>query len=224
MASVPVGQQSVPQAGAVLLACVRDNGSASHPYAASGALLNGSAASANLADAIHFLCALHGRYPGVIELVAARTVEPAARRWLSEAAEAFSRERAYLARLAVAAGHVPPTPGAGSESAIAMQRNAIMTLAQSERRGCAIGAALAVAADWAPVRVVLDGAAARFGVHVPAPWSAHGDSLCELAAALGETPSVGRAMLFGAEQVALQHRGLWDLLEARQLARGPQPA
>ena len=28
-----------------------------------------------------------------------------------------------------------------------------------------------------------------------------------------------RAMLFGAQQILAQHRGLWDLLEARAIAR-----
>jgi hypothetical protein len=35
---------------------------------------------------------------------------------------------------------------------------------------------------------------------------------------------VERAMLFGAEQISVQHFGLWDLLEARQLAREAQAA
>ena len=94
MASVPLGQVNAPQPGPALLAAVRDHGSASHPYPSSPQLLSGPAASRNLADAIHFLCALHGRHPGVIELVAARNVEPGARLWLSETAEAYGRERA----------------------------------------------------------------------------------------------------------------------------------
>jgi len=220
MASVPLGQLSVPPAGATLLEAVRTNGSAAHPYATSPQLGDGPGAARNLADAIHFLCALHGRYPGVIELVAARTVEPPARAWLADAAEAFARERAFLASLAVQVGPVPATPGVGSEAAVAMQRNAIMTLAQSERRGSAIGAALAVAGDWTVVRRVLDGAAARFGLAVPAPWTAGEDSrLAQLADTFGDNPALRRALVFGAEQVALQHRGLWDLLAARAEAR-----
>ena len=38
-------------------------------------------------------------------------------------------------------------------------------------------------------------------------------------ATLGDAAPVERAMLFGAQQLALQHRGLWDLLEARRQAR-----
>lgn len=220
MASVPLGDVSVPQAGPMLTGIVRDHGSASHPYAASADLVAGPSASRDLADAIHFLCALHGRYPGVIELVATRNVESTARSWLSDAVESFARERTYLANLAMRAGPVPATPGAGSEATVAMQRNAILTLAQSERRGCAIGAALAVAADWCAVRRVLDGAAARFGADIPPAWSAgRDDTIGEVADAIGESQAARRAMLFGAEQIAVQHRGMWDLLQARAQAR-----
>jgi hypothetical protein len=220
MASVPLGQVNAPQPGPALLAAVRDQGSASHSYTSSPQLLSGPSAARNLADAIHFLCALHGRHPGVIELVAMRTVEPGARAWLSETAQAFARERGYLASLAVQAGPVPATPGVGSEAAVSMQRNAVMTLAQSERRGCAIGAALAVAADWTVVRQVLDCAAVRFGMNAPAPWRAGEAAAVEAVLdGLGDNVGVGRAALFGAEQVAIQHRGLWDLLAARAEAR-----
>ena len=62
-------------------------------------------------------------------------------------------ERAYLTRLSVAVGAIPSTPGgADSETAILAQRAALATLAQSDRRGCALGAALAFAADWASIR------------------------------------------------------------------------
>ena len=220
MASVHVGQVSAPLAGPNLLGCVRDNGSASHPFPASESLAAGPGAARNLADAIHFICALHGRHPSVIELVAARNVDPSARGWLTEAAAAFSRERAFLARLAVEAGPVPATPGQGTESAIAMQRNALLTLAQSERRGCAIGAALAVGADWSSIRRVLDKAADRYGIGGPHPFFNDTAPVADLADALSANPSVRRAMLFGAEQVALQHRGMWDLLQARAEARG----
>lgn len=220
MASVPLGQVNGSQPDSALLGVVREQGSARHVFTASQQLLNGPEATRNLADAIHFLCALHGRHPGVIELVAMRTVDPAARAWLAETAEAFARERTYLAKLAVQAGPVPATPGGGSEAVVAMQRNAIMTLAQSERRGCAIGAAAAVAADWCVVRQVMDCAALRFGMDTAQPWRAgEAASIEAMVAALGDDPAMRRALLFGAEQVAIQHRGLWDLLAARAGAR-----
>jgi hypothetical protein len=126
-------------------------------------------------------------------------------------------ERVYLTRLAVAAGPMPSTHGgAGSETAILAQRGALATLAQSDRRGCALGAALAFAVDWLSIRSVLDVAARRLGVD-PRP-SGLGDStlFAEVADASAEAE---RALLFGAQQLALQHRALWDLLEARQQAR-----
>lgn len=220
MASVPLEDMAVPQAGTLLVAAIRAHGSVGHRYAAGADLVEGPAAGRNLADALHFLCALHGRYPGVIELVAARNVEPEARAWLAEAADAFARERTYLANLSVRAGPVPATPGGGSESAVAMQRNAVLTLAQSERRGCALGAAMGLAGDWATIRKVLDAAAVKFGADVPPPWTAgKPEALTAVADALGESFAFRRAMLFGAEQVAVQHRGMWDLLHARAQAR-----
>jgi hypothetical protein len=36
---------------------------------------------------------------------------------------------------------------------------------------------------------------------------------------VADSPSFERAMSFGAQQLLAQHRGLWDLLEARQAAR-----
>jgi hypothetical protein len=203
--------------GALLLACVAESGSVTHPWFSSDSLLKGADAPRGLADLIHFLCALHGRHPGVIDHAAARTVEPAARAWLAETAGAMADERLYLTRLSVAAGPIPSTPGAnGSEAAIVAQRAALATLAQSDRRGCALGAALAFAADWLVIRPILDSAARRFGVE-PRPLTFSPRELVrEIADGAQESE---RALLFGAQQLALQHRALWDLLEARAQAR-----
>ena len=217
MASLSVETAGV-RTGSLLAACVDGHGSATHPYFGSQALLSGPEASRNLADAIHFLCALHGRHPGVVDHAASRTVDPAGRIWLATAAQAAAAERALLTRLVVAAGPIPSTPGGGgSESAIQAQRNALATLAQSDRKGTALGAALAFAADWTPVRrQVIEAAAKRLGVET-AP-SGFGDA-DELRAVADEAGATERALLFGAQQLALQHRALWDLLEARQQAR-----
>jgi hypothetical protein len=163
---------------------------------------------------------LHGRFPGVIDLAAERSDEPAARDWLSRNAEAFAAERQYLTRLAVAAGPVPGTPGGGaSEAAVISQRSAVATLARSERSGCALGAALGLAADWARIRSVLDAAARRFGFDAPASSLSGLDEVRAVAEAVAGGPSVERALVFGAEQILLQHHGLWALLEAREQAR-----
>lgn len=219
MASHPIGLRQEARSGCLLIDCVDDHGSRSHAYPTSELLLASPTSPRNLADAIHFLGALHGQYPSLVELVAARTIDPPSRAWLAEAGDEFSRERAFLARLAVEAGPIPPTPGSGSEAAIAAARHALATLAKSERRGCSLGAALAAAADWAAIRTVLETAAARFGVMPPPRTGDNRGAIVALFEGAAGDPAMSRAMRFGAEQVALQHRGLWDLLQARAQAR-----
>jgi hypothetical protein len=220
MASRSVERVEGAGSASLLFSCIADHGSAAHPYFRSDALQAGPDAARNLADAVHFLCTLHGRHPGVVDLAALRAFDPAARAWLAEAAEAMAAERAYLTRLAVAAGAAPSTPGgASSDTAVISQRSALVTLAQSDRAGCALGAALALAVDWSPIRTLLDSAALRLGVETPPSGLGDEAELRLVADVSGESPSLERALLFGAQQLARQHFGLWDLLEARYLAR-----
>ena len=220
MASASVETAGGPACGALLLAALADHGSGAHPYCASVALLRGPAAGRELADLIHHLCVLHGRYPGLIDHASARVVEGPARSWLADAAYAFAGERAYLARLSVAAGPVPGTPGStGSDAAVLGQRQAMETLAVSERNGCALGAAMALVLDWATIRRCLDAAAERLGFESPAFPSADPHVIVALADVVAATAPVQRALLFGAQQILVQHYGLWDLLEARHQAR-----
>lgn len=224
MATVPIGQVLETRTGSLLVECVAANGSAAHPYLTSADLLSGADSARNLADAIHILCAVHGRHPSMVELVAMRSLDPDARQWLAESSETFARDRSFLARLAVEAGPTPSTPGGGSEAAIGTQRNSLATLAQSERRGCAIGAAFAFMLDWAAIRAPLQVAGEKFGVPLSALApidTAALDATCERVC---KSIALRRAVMFGAEQVALQHRGLWDLLWARALARRAHPA
>jgi hypothetical protein len=220
MASVSVAKAGGAGPGALLSACVAEHGSAAHPYFSSATLVSGPDSARNLADAVHFLCVLHGRHPGVVDLAAGRIAEAPARAWLTRASEALAVERLYLTRLAVAVGPVPSTPGgASSEAAVIAQRSALGTLAQSDRKGCALGAALAFAADWAPIRRLLDSAAQRVGIDIPPCRVGEDGELQPVADGVVDAASTERALLFGAQQLALQHRGLWDLLEARQQAR-----
>ena len=220
MASAPNGLPRAAGPGALLLSCAASQGSAAHPWPTNPELLRGEDSARSLADVIHLLGILHGRYPGVIDHAALRVVEPGARAWLARASYAFAGERAYLARLAVAAGPVPGTPGAAaSDSAVLGQRHAIEMLAQSERNGCALGAAMALVLDWASVRGVLDSAARRFGVEPPPYGAGDAEAAADTAEAFATTTAPQRALLFGAEQVLLQHHGLWDLLETRHQAR-----
>ncbi|HEX8480366.1 MAG TPA: hypothetical protein VF650_00500 [Allosphingosinicella sp.] len=220
MASASVETAGGPLTGALLLARLAEHGSAVHPYAAGPTLLRSPTAARDLADLIHYLCVLHGRYPGLIDHAAQRAAEPEVRAWLANATYAFAGERAYLARLAVAVGPVPSTPGGGgTDAAVLGQRHAMETLALSERRGCALGAAMALVLDWAVIRCCLDSAAVRLGMEAPAYPAADRDSVVRLADSHGDSAPVQRALLFGAQQILVQHHGLWDLLEARQQAR-----
>ena len=207
-------------AGELLAALVAESGSASHPYSESSVLLEGAYAARNLADVAHFACLLHGRYPGVIELAAQRVTDPIPRAWLHRAGPGFAAERAFLARLVVAAGPIPSTLGqARSEAAVTGQTHALATLAQSERTGCALGAALALVLDWRTIRRVLDAAAQRFGIQPPPLDLPNLKDATAVAIEAATTPGVQRALAFGAQQLLIQHRGLWDLLETREMAR-----
>lgn len=205
----------------LLSALARHEGSASHPHAARS-WATGSHAARDLADAAHYLCTLHGRHPGVVDLAAARAAAPVVSGWAEAATAGFARERAYLTRIVVAAGPLPSTAGqAESEAAVIGQRHALEMLAKSDRAGCALGAAMALVLDWRAVRVVLDTAAKRFSVDIPLCLLPDAEETMEAATALADDPRVERALMFGAQQILIQQRGLWDLLEARQHARGP---
>ncbi|RYD99078.1 MAG: hypothetical protein EOP61_14890 [Sphingomonadales bacterium] len=174
----------------------------------------------DLADAAHYMCILHGRYPGVIDHAIVHAQPGLEQAWLESAAAAFATERAFLVRIVAAAGPLPSTPGhAESEAAAAAQRHALETLAQSDRTGCAVGAALALAIDWIDIRKVLDAAATRLNLIPPGSTLPPFEETATVIDALVRSGSVERAMLFGAQQLFAQHRGLWDLLEVRASAR-----
>ena len=168
----------------------------------------------DLGDLCHALCSVHGQRPDMIEGALENATDPVEREWLADAARAFATERAYLARLVAAAGPLPSTPGqAQCDSALMGLRNAFAMLARSGRSGCALGAVEALVLEWHVVRPVLDRAADRFGF-APKP-SAMPHSFADIVS----TPAGERAMAFGAQQLLVQHRGLWDLLESRTAAR-----
>ena len=202
------------------LARVSADGSSRHRYL--NVLLEGSGANTarDLADSFHLLCGLHGSHPSLVELAHHNAAQGTARDWLARAAEGFERERLYLVRLTSAVGPLPSTPGAAeTEATMNAQRNALEILATSERRGCALGAAAALVGDWWPIRRLLDRAAARAGIDSPAPALPDEASIVAAIDAASDTPSSERALGFGSEQLLLQHRGLFDLLEARAEAR-----
>ena len=174
----------------------------------------------DLADAVHLLCGLHGNQPSLVELAQRHSSDGPGREWLARAAEAFERERLFLVRLTSAVGPLPSTPGAAeTEATMNAQRNALEILSTSERKGCALGAAAALIGDWWPIRRLLDRAASRAGLDSPAPALPDEASIVAVIEAASDTPSSERALGFGGEQLLLQHRGLFDLLEARSDAR-----
>jgi hypothetical protein len=215
-----VGLQPVSVADAQL-ARVGGQGCARHPHLQALIEASGVHAGRDLADAVHLLCSLHGRHPGLIDRALEQVADPSAQAWLGRAAEAFERERLYLVRLASAVGPLPSTPGAAeTEASLIAQRHALEILARSERHGCALGAATALAGDWWPVRRLLDRIAARFGVEPPPPALPDEASIAQVIEAALDSPGSERALAFGGEQLLLQHRALFDLLEARASARG----
>ncbi len=204
----------------VLDALVTSEGTGAHPYILSRKLIEGRNATRNLADAVHFLSLVHGRQPGMMDHAGLRAVRDDERHWLESATGAFARERAYLSTLASATGPLPSTTGQQQcELTAIAQGHAIDMLGQSERKGCALGAAVAMALDWRAVRAVLDCAAARLDVSIrPASLPDLHETRQLIDAHVG-LPGVERAMLFGAQQLLAQHRGLWDLLATREAVR-----
>lgn len=219
MAGGPVQHRQGDGGWSALAGLVAADGGTAHAHAM--ALTRAFTADPrDLADAVHHLCLLHGRHPGVIDHASVHTVHDGARGWLIDASEGFAAERALLTRLVVVVGPMPSTPNhAEAESAINTQRHALDMLSQSDRNGCAIGAAFALALDWTAIRAVLTEAARRFGIEMTECALPPAFETAIVAATVGDQPATERAMLFGAQQLIAQHRGLWDLLEARAEAR-----
>lgn len=202
------------------LARVSGEGCVRHPHLAALVEASGPNAARDIADAVHLLCSIHGHHPGLVEQSLAVCPKGPAQQWLGEAAEAFERERLFLVRLTAAVGPIPSTPGAAeTEATLLAQRHALEILAKSERRGCALGAATALVSDWWPIRQFLDHAAERIGIESPAVLLPDADSVLAVIDAECDSPASERALAFGGEQMLLQNRGLFDLLEARAAAR-----
>jgi hypothetical protein len=195
-------------------------GSTAHPFAAELLGSHAPAAARDLDDCVHLLASIYGRQPSLIDLAQLRAPAGPVRDWLSRAANAFDRERQFLLRLSALVGPAPSTPGnAETEAAMLAQRHALETLAQSERHGCALGAATALVGDWRAIRAMLEQAAQRVGCEVPPCALPDQDSIVQVIAHVATAIGPDRAIRFGAEQLLLQHRALFDLLEARADAR-----
>jgi hypothetical protein len=203
-----------------LITLVRADGTASHTHLTSEMLTRGPEAARNTADIVHLFCLLHGRHPGVIDHAADRTTAPKMRALIADALDAFAEERTILTKLVVASGPMPATTGqAETEAAVQAQHHALEMLAKSDRVGCATGAAFALIADWAAIRPLLNNTALRLGLDMPRTRLPDVAGIAAAIRAGDMAPAADRAMLFGAQQLVAQHRGLWDLLAARAVAR-----
>ncbi len=175
---------------------------------------------ADIADIAHFLCVLHGRHPGVVDHAATKTADVVAREWLVEAMDGFSAERAFLTTLTVAAG---PISGVRTEdqsnATVLAQRKALEMLSQSDRNGCALGASFALVLDWQAIRPLLEKVAIKLGIEPRKAILPSAEATHVLNTELSQSSAVERAINFGVDQILTQHRGLWQLLEARKNAR-----
>lgn len=205
-----------------LLAMVRFNGSDGHAHLAKLGQIPSNGSREPIADALHYLCILHARQPSVIELASTIGDRNAPRQWLLTGMQAFAMERARLSQLAVAAGPVPPQRGGTNfEQLVRQQREALLTLVRSDRRGCLVGTVAALLLDWSAIHDALNGMARRIGLDPfqrSSDWPSEAMTL-DIVASLGEDPAMSRALLFASQQLLAQHRSFWDLLDARHDAR-----
>ncbi|GAB5489410.1 MAG: hypothetical protein Pars2KO_29800 [Parasphingorhabdus sp.] len=203
-----------------LMDYVSEHGSYSSPYLTKicndYSILN----SADVADIAHFFCALHGRHPGVVDHASTKTTEEAARDWFVTAMDGFASERGFLTKLTVSAGPISGVSANDQSNAtLEGQRKALDMLSQSDRNGCALGASFALVLDWHSIRTVLEQIALKLDVE-PRQWPLPSVEVTELLnTRLCQTPTMKRAINFGVDQILSQHRGLWQLLEARRKVR-----
>lgn len=207
--------------GDLLTSLVAGEGSATHAWLHSPELNASADATRNLSDMLHLLTMLHGPQSGLIELVAEHNVWPGGDAWLAQAARGFANERGNLGQLIVAAGPVPSTPGeAATMSALLAQRQAMATIARSDRFGCAIGAVVGLLLDWLPIRAVMETAAERLNVPFAPLRLPSEEETAQVLASMPEQPRLERTLVFGARQIMLHHQCLLDLLATRAGARG----
>lgn len=201
-----------------IAALAASDGCARHPHVAH--LTAPNSAGRDLADAIHVLCAVHGRTGNLFDAAARNPIPTIDQAWIVDAAAAYADERAYLAALTAAVGPLPSTPGQPeSDSAFVALRHAFDTLAESGRTGCAMGAAIALLIDWQTFRRIFDAAAARVGMEVQPCQLPVETTIVRIGPPTDASPALQRAMRFGAQQTFAQHRGMVDLIAARANAR-----
>ena len=204
MASQPVQTES-PEAFAAEVVDLAVAASRCHPHAARVAAMISDHPA--LAEAVHFFALLHAERPSVATVAAAVDPHP----WVARFATAFEDERNWLGRAAVKVAAPRRGDLSRHEMLVRGQRDAMLTLARSDRAGCALGAVAALACDWPALRMVLS----------RAPVGDLDVSVLDALTAAATSPVARRAIGFGVAQMMAVHRNLWDLLEARQAASLP---
>lgn len=177
-----------------------------------------------VADLIHFLAILHGELPNVIDVVTSAC--PRLEGTLEPAAQQMQRDRAWLAGLCVETGSAVEHFGiTEAETAVRGLRDAMLTLAGSQREGCGLGVAIGFLVEWPPLRTCLDQAGTlAFSRRWPGPDGFWTGSTLKQVLPIAETafaaPTTGRAIAFGASQWTQVHSQLLALAEDRAAARG----
>ncbi len=206
-----------------LVTALEDVGRASRVSLAAVANGESRQPDAFVADTVHLFALLHGELPSLFDSVARGNADFAA--WLKPAVATFHADRAWLTDLCVLTG--PSTDLLGiteAETLVRGLRDAMLTLAESSRDGCALGAVLAFLADWPELRAAIDSAGTLvLSARWPSPsmnWPAaplHAASLAA-EAAFASRPRM-RALAFGAQQFIHIHAQLLDLVASRAAAR-----
>jgi hypothetical protein len=78
---------------------------------------------------------------------------------------------------------------------------------------------MALVLDWEAIRAILNIGAARLGIEPRESQLPSAQETYAVLDILEQDHPIGRAVQFGASQLLGQHRGVWDLLQARSQVR-----
>lgn len=203
---------------AVVHNLVHDEGTAAHPHVRQLIELGRHIPREIAADTLHFLSLLHGRKPSIFEIVFTGHHAGAGAEWIKDVSACFTSDRTLLAQLVVAAGPPPSlSRQMQTEEVAGAMRRALLTLARSDREGCALGTANALARDWPATEKLIQALSKALGIDTVIRHYRWPDQAALDAALLrvANQPFVERAINFGARTLISQNRAFWDLLEAR---------
>jgi len=203
---------------AIVQNLVRDLGTAAHPHANRLIELGRQIPREIAADSLHFLSLLHGRKPSIFDIVYTGHHAGAGAGWVKDVAACFSSTRTFLAQLVVAAGPPPSLfRQMQTEEVAGAMRRALLTLARSDREGCALGAANTLARDWIATERVIQALSKALGIESMVRHYRWPDQavLDEALHKIADQPLIHRAVTFGARTLISQNRAFWDMLEAR---------